>query len=212
LIEVMVSISILTVALAAVFSYQFTLNSQRESSLSRAMRTITINNLVNLVDGTNWDELGRSQRPWSMSRVRGGGVGTLPPLTLSDLLGMGVISSETGMFNGNRSADAGLGFLRFYVEYYRSTSNMDAALNPISSQPGLMDAQHASTVDFKSDFTTRAADCRIVPDPLTGLADTTLVTPGNPILVRLIAVNVDPASNSEQVIGDTFLGTSTAPQ
>ncbi len=212
LIELMIASAVFAVALLSVFGYQFTVDSLRTSNLSRVMQTVAINNMVNLIDGTNWDELGRTQRPWSLSRIRGGGSGTFPALTLSDLLGMNLVSSETGMFAGSKSTDASIGVLRFYVEYYRSTSNLDAAFNSIGSQPGLLDTPATSMGNFATGFAANAAACRIVPSPTVGLSDSTVLTPGNPILVRLVAVNVDPAVGQERVLAETFLGSGTAPQ
>ncbi len=211
LIEVMIAMAVMAIAVSAIFSSLFTIDSLRTSSLARAMQTIAINNMVNLIEGTNWDELGRAQRPWSLSRIMGGGSQTLPPLTLSDFLGLNLVASEHGLFIGAKAADASTGYLRFYIEYYRSTANLDAAYNSIASQPGLIDTPSSSPAGFAQNFAANAATCRIVPDPIIGFLDSTLLTPGNPLMVRLVVVNVDPADSSQRVLQDNFLGVGTAP-
>ena len=211
LIEVMIAISVMAVALLVILGHQATLNNLRAHSLSRSLQTVAVNNLVNLVDGSNWDELGRAERPWSLSRLQAGG-STNPPLQISDLVGAGMIASETGHFSGAQAADSASGNLRFYFEYYRATANLDSAYVAIPTQPGLLDAQQTSTNGFRSAFTTNAATCRIVPNPTLGLVDATQITAGNPVLIRLAVSEVEPVSGTQRQIYETFLGAQTAPQ
>ena len=211
LIEVMIAISILAVALVAVLGHQYTLDNLRAHSLTRALQTVAVNNLVNLVDGSNWDELGRIERPWSLSRLQAGGT-TNPSLQLADLVGAGVVSPETGHFTGGRQANEANGNLRFYLEYYRATANLDSSLNPVATQPGLLDTQQTSTGGFQTAFASMAATCRIVPDPNLGLVDATQITAGNPVMVRLAVTEVQPSTGTQRQVYETFLGAQTAPQ
>ena len=210
LIEVMIALSIFSMAILAIMGHQYTLDNLRANSLARALQAIAVNNVVNLVDGTNYDELGRTQRPWSFSRLQSGGT-TNPPMTLNDLVTVGVLSSETGYFSGGRAADASVGNLRFYLEYYRATASLDSSLAPISSQPGVMDIQQTSPAAFKTAFNALATSTRIVPDVSLGLVDATQITPGNPVMVRLAVTEVQLGGGERQVF-ETFLGAQTAPQ
>jgi prepilin-type N-terminal cleavage/methylation domain-containing protein len=210
LIEVMIAVTVLTVTLLSIIGHQYTLNNLRSQSLKRALRTVAVNNLVNLVDGSNWDELGRAERPWSMSRLQAGG-STNSPFQLTDLVGLGIVSVETGHFKGGTPVDPASGDLRFYVEYYRSTANTDSSLNPIPTQPGLLDAQQTSPSGFRSAFASTAAACRILPNPNLGLVDGTQITAGNPVLVRLAVTEVDPDTGTQRQVYESFLGVQTAP-
>lgn len=211
LIEIMIAISVLAVALIAVLGHQYTLDNLRAHSLTRSLLTVAVNNLVNLVDGSNWDELGRIERPWSLSRLQAGGA-TNPSLQLADLVGVGVVSPEIGHFTGGRQADDAAGNLRFYLEYYRATANLDSSLNPVTTQPGLLDTQQTSPSGFQSAFASTAATCRIVPVPTLGLVDASQITAGNPVMVRLAVTEVQPATGTERQVYETFLGAQTAPQ
>ena len=210
LIEVMIAVTVLTVTLLSIIGHQYTLNNLRAQSLTRAMQAVAVNNLVNLVDGSNWDELGRAERPWSLSRLQAGG-STNPPLQLADLVGFGIVSVETGHFKGGTQIDPASGNLRFFLEYYRSTANLDSSLNPIPTQPGLLDTQQTSPGGFRSAFASTAAACRIVPDPSLGLVDGTQITAGNPVLVRLAVTAVEPDTGTQRQVYETFLGAQTAP-
>ncbi len=211
MIEVMIALGVMAVGLSAVLSHQFTLDNLRATSLSRALQTIAVNNLVNLADGTNWDELGRAQRPWSLSRVQGAD-NTNQPLSLDNLVTYGLVGKETGHLHGGEAVDRSIGTYRFYLEYYRSTANLDSARAPLTDQPGLLDAPVGSSAAFKTSFTANAASCRIVPDPTLGLADPTKLTQGNPVLMRIAVARVDPLTNAERTTYETFLGSQTAPQ
>lgn len=210
LIEVMIALSVFAVAIVVILGHNITLDNLRANSLSRALQTVAVNNVVNLLDGSNWDELGRTQRPWSLSRLQSG-VATNPPLTLADLVGEGVVSRETGHFAGAKAADASKGDLNFYVEYYRATANLDPSLVAMPSQPGLLDAQQTSGQGFKAAFASTAAACRIVPDPNLGLVDATQLTAGNPVMIRLV-VGDGPTGPTQRQVYETFIGTQTAPQ
>lgn len=211
LIEVMIAMSILAVALLVVIGHQATLNHLRAHSLERSLQTVAVNNLVNLVDGSNWDELGRAERPWSLSRLQAGGT-TNPPMQIADLVGAGVIASETGYLSGSRAVDSASGNLRIYFEYYRATANLDAANAAVLTQPGLLDAQQTSSNGFHTAFASNAIACRIVPNASLGLVDAAQITAGNPVLVRLAVSEVEPVTNAQRQIYETFLGAQTAPQ
>ena len=211
LMEVMIALAVLAIGLLTLFAHQYTLSELRASSLSRALQTVSTNNLVNLCEGTNWDELGRSERPWSLSRIQGLGGATNPPLSVQDLSGAGVLGSVNGALQAT-VGESGTAQLRYYVEYYRATANLDPAYAPVSGQPGLLDAQYASAGAFKTAFAASATACRIVPAPTTGLVDATLLTPGNPALIRVVVARFDPATASERTVYEAFVGAQTKPQ
>lgn len=186
MIEVMIAFAVLTIGVLSSMSFIGTLTSVANSSLARETRTITSANLVNLLSGTNWDEIARNlaNRAWGLPRFTDGGGS--PGMTIADLVTMGVVHPESGHLEGDvtSGSDSALTNLRFFVEFYRAIPNQDSNQAPIASQPGLWQTQSASSSVTSVAPPTTAAS--IVPAPALGLADSTQLTQGNPVVVRVL--------------------------
>ncbi len=205
MVEIMLALSVFAVAVLGVISYQQTINQVRQGSMSKLIRAIAINNVASLVEGTAPDELARDwtgnptyapERRWSLSRIQN--VDT--PLTTADLVTYGIISqTELGAIKLG-------GDVRVYLEYYRSTANLDSNSNPINSQPGILDVSRTTPTAFMTEIQTNPTLYRVVPDTSCtnatgGLLDPAKISTGNPVMIRLVV------QEGTRVIHESFLGT-----
>jgi hypothetical protein len=209
ILEIMVAFSLFAVGVMGALAYQFTLSGVRTATQSRIVREIGISNLANLLEGTPWDELGtnanRGLREWSMPTPLAATMG----MTIASLRAYGVIADEYsyGTINAAQAWGVDGKDLSIRVEYYRSTTERDAANNPIPTSPGLLEGQRANAQDFKANFLALQSSALLTPGTGTGFSG--ILTPGDPILIRVQVSEVRP-DDSQFPLSEIWHGTATA--
>ncbi|MDA3959256.1 MAG: type II secretion system protein [Planctomycetota bacterium] len=184
LIEVIISIAILSTALMALVGNIFTLNTAQKRNLETQRVQEIASNLAERLQGVQWKNLGQDGYPWTFLR-RGpvqrheqdpaAGIGK-PPMT-EDAAddANNLLSADIGLL----AERSGLEDLRVWVEY-RRMSSLTGVFNPILWNKQLADTSNevdpGSLISFDHRTFDEALLVRIiirwqpsdVPGPLTG--------------------------------------------
>ena len=216
LAEVLLALAIFAVAIGGVLAFQATISGQRERTLARVVRSIAINNVAQLIEGTPVIELGRTvpggERDWSLPRITstisGSSNTTHDPMTVPDLIDLGIIHRRSGVLFGAQALGVSGSGLRINLEYFRSTANLvsgDPAVQDTSS-PGVLDTKNESIPDFRSNFDRDTFILDVNSN--IGVRDENILTPGNPVMVRMLVQETYP-SGASQVISESWFGVGT---
>lgn len=186
IIEVMISLAILAVGVAAILTHMFTLKSVRDASRDAAIVENVANELIERFSGARWEVLGTTSVVWSVHRpytilAVGNPLTDTNDGSINSLVTIGVLKQPTGMKD-----------LRVYIDYYRAMSEVDTAGLPIPGQMGLMDGEDVTYISLSGLKAIWRDETSLLPyrlDP--SINPTTQVSENRPVLIRILITSAD---------------------